>query len=309
MPTSKELASEFQSQTLRAVLLLEKNSRLSRTRFRYPIRVVTLEGEPKVIHALTGNVSTTGLFVRMDELLPSGTKVALSLEAGGRALALAQAEVMWASPHGPGRSPGCGVRFTEFLHPRAQELVDYLVKNLDRGKPLVLPRPPRSWMPGLLAAGLAVLVGGGVWMMRPSNAVVVVEAPVHEVAAAPVAVVAPAPVVVEEPAEEVFGGVVGLPSGTAPRLAWTLVGNELRLTPDLPGRSKVSRAFIMTGPPRAIFDLRGPRPKRSHTVPVSVPYATGIRVGAQVRGTRIVIQLARVPKTSKQDGGALVLSF
>ena len=97
------------------LVLIERQKRMSRVRFKHPIRVVTLEGQPRVIRTLTANVSRKGLFLRMPEPLPLGTKVALSLEAGGRALALAQAEVVWGRVQPsqmPGRFPGCGVRFT-----------------------------------------------------------------------------------------------------------------------------------------------------------------------------------------------------
>ena len=90
-------------------MLIERQKRLSRVRFKHPIRVVTLEGQPRVIRTLTANVSRKGLFLRMPEPLPLGTKVALSLEAGGRALALAQAEVVWGRVQEsqlPGRFPG-----------------------------------------------------------------------------------------------------------------------------------------------------------------------------------------------------------
>ncbi len=127
------------------------------------MRVVTLDGQPRVIRTLTANVSSKGMFVRMPEPLPTGTRVALSLEAGGRALALAQAEVVWQRLNEselPGRFPGCGVRFTDFLHPRAQELVDYLVDNLDRGKPLTAAPPQRQiprWIPAVAISSLAVV--------------------------------------------------------------------------------------------------------------------------------------------------------
>ncbi len=94
-------------------VLIERQKRVSRVRFRHPIRVVTLEGQPRVIRTLTANVSPHGLFLRMPEPLPLGTRVALSLEAGGRALALAQAEVVWGRVNEsqlPGRFPGCAGR-------------------------------------------------------------------------------------------------------------------------------------------------------------------------------------------------------
>jgi hypothetical protein len=131
--------------------------------------VASLEGTPRIVRTLTANLSTKGLFVRMPEPLPLGTKVALSFEAGGQTLPFAEAEVVWCRVHDsqlPGRYPGFGVRFDRFLHPRAKELVRYLVENLDRGKPLVLPttRPYRrvryavgAGLMGLSAMGAVAL--------------------------------------------------------------------------------------------------------------------------------------------------------
>ena len=69
--------------------------RLPRVRFRHPIRVASLEGTPRIVRTLTANLSSKGLFVRMPEPLPLGTKVALSFEAGGQTLPFAEAEVVW----------------------------------------------------------------------------------------------------------------------------------------------------------------------------------------------------------------------
>jgi hypothetical protein len=193
------------------VVLIERQKRASRVRFKHPIRVVTLEGQPRVIRTLTANVSHKGLFLRMPDPLPLGTKVALSLEAGGRALALAQAEVVWGRLNEsalPGRYPGCGVRFTEFMHPRAQELVTYLVDNLDTGKPLVLARSKsrlRQVAPWVaLAAGVMLIAGAAVAAMKmlaaeedsddSAEVVTAAIAPASEVVASPVVeAVGPAP--------------------------------------------------------------------------------------------------------------------
>ena len=472
-------------------MLIERQKRLSRVRFKHPIRVVTLEGQPRVIRTLTANVSRKGLFLRMPEPLPMGTKVALSLEAGGRALALAQAEVVWGRVNQsqlPGRFPGCGVRFTEFMHPRAEELVDYLVHNLDRGKPLMLAPPERRWMrwapyaagSALLAcAALATLLlwgpsdtedlseeapglalvaepptvrpapqvsspspgagegrGEGNPKLSPSSLTpsevegpaaaedlkqpvlvagaeapavatvsqVVVTAkesgPTAEVAKSPVTTAkelagaddakqratesaptaalqpavaaappstgkeitpaaerrqspvvatalerasakksAPVPAEAKTPspraearkepqlaklersssekepakkavlAKDVQRGNLKLPSGAATSLAWTLAGAELRLSPELSGGAQITHAFVLTGPPRAVFDLSGSAPLKSHVVPASPPYATAVRLGKQGAGTRIVVDLDSAPKRVTQDGAALVLTF
>ncbi|MDP3155484.1 MAG: PilZ domain-containing protein [Archangium sp.] len=383
-------------------MLIERQQRESRVRFEHPIRVVTLERQPRVIRTVTSNVSRDGLFVRMPEPLPTGTKVALSLEAGGRALALAQAEVVWTgadTTEVTERFPGCGVKFTEFMHPRAEELVRYLVHNLDQGKPLALAPPEKRWMKWLpLAAGVALVAcaalavfvfwgGAEPELEEEVPALELVAAPpiVHvspsplreegrgegpaapvaakEVEAAPVAAteVEATPVIAKEAApspvipSEVEGSVppraegapsialgangamapstplaataapskpapqrankpdqqgrVKLPSGAATSLTWTIAGTELRLTPELTSAAKLTRAFLLTGPPRAVFDLSGPSPEKSHTVPSAPPYATAVRLGKQPTGTRIVIDLDSAPRRATQDGSTLILEF
>ena len=405
-------------------MLIERQKRMSRVRFKHPIRVVTLEGQPRVIRTLTANVSRKGLFLRMPEPLPMGTKVALSLEAGGRAFALAQAEVVWgrAQPSQmPGRFPGCGVRFTEFMHPRAEELVQYLVRNLDQGKPLMLAPPERRWMRWMPHAAVGALIacaalamfvlwtpsapepldeeaptaslqlgtislspGGGrgepsdapvasvqaepIALTVPADALAAKPEPVaaepepiiakpeavaskpepvvanpEPIAAKPEPVVAnpepiaakpesvpakPAPVAVTKPEPATRSkpeppakanspkvttagqkGTVPLPSGAAASLKWTLTGSELRLAPELSSGAQVTKAFLLTSPARAVFDLSGAAPSKSHQVAAAPPYSSAVRLGKPGSGTRIVIDLDSAPKSSRQDGDALVLSF
>lgn len=148
-------------------VVIELKQRAPRVRFKHPVRVVPLDGSPRIYRTLSANLSRRGMFVRMPEPLPKGTRVALSLEAGGQALPFAEAEIAWCRTNEsqlPGRFTGFGVRFTSFLNPRAPELLEYLVKNLDRGRPLKMA-PPRSaarWrMVGIAAAVLAVVAVGG----------------------------------------------------------------------------------------------------------------------------------------------------
>lgn len=109
------------------------------------------------------NLSKQGLFVRMPQPLEPGTRVAISLEAHGRALPFAQGEVRWCRVQPSeleGRFQGCGVRFTGFLHPRSPELVDYLVKTLETGAPLTLAprRRRRERVLALVAASALVFL-------------------------------------------------------------------------------------------------------------------------------------------------------
>ncbi|MEW5739211.1 MAG: PilZ domain-containing protein [Myxococcota bacterium] len=144
-------------------MVIELKHRAPRVRFKHPVRVVPLDGAPRIYRTLTANLSRKGMFVRMPEPLPIGTRVALSLEAGGQALPFAEAEIAWCrtvESQWPGRYPGFGVRFTSFLNPRAPELLEYLVKNLDRGRPLKLAprRSRRRWVAVGAAAALVALL-------------------------------------------------------------------------------------------------------------------------------------------------------
>ncbi|MBL8914222.1 MAG: histone H1-like repetitive region-containing protein [Archangium sp.] len=479
-------------------MLIEHQKRSSRVRFKHPVRVVTLDGQPRVIRTLTANVSHKGMFVRMPEPLPMGTRVALSLEAGGRALALAQAEVVWAraqESHLPGRFAGCGVKFTGFLHPRAEDLVDYLVDNLDRGKPLLLAPPERTapkWFAAAAAAVLVVLAAGAALVFSDSE---VSADDIEDEVEAPVAtqpIVAGAPIVVTSPgrgigvrenppstpppesaaavdklaaqgiaadkvaadkvaaeklaaeklaadklaadklaadkvaadkvaAEKVAAdklaadklaadklaadklaadtlaadtlvadtlaadkvaadkvaadkvaadkvaadkvaadklaaekatasktpkiaadktsrpekvaakpaqnsgdfddlaasvdpralkqtgrsGRVSLPSCATSGLSWSLQGTNLVLDPGV----SVSRAFLLTNPARAVFDLDGAAPKKTVTLSASGPHMQSVRLGKLPNGTRVVVDLDELPRSAKQADGTLVLSY
>lgn len=150
-----------------SAVVIELPQRAPRVRFKHPVRVVPLDGSPRIYRTLTANLSRKGMFVRMPEPLPKGTRVALSLEAGGQALPFAEAEIAWcrtSESQLPGRFTGFGVRFTSFLNPRAPELVEYLVRNLDRGRPLKMAPPTAARhrrLVGLAAGVLALVVVGG----------------------------------------------------------------------------------------------------------------------------------------------------
>jgi hypothetical protein len=72
--------------------------------------------------------------VSLPEPLAEGTALALSLEADGQAWSFAQAEVIWTKPPDDALEPlggvapgnhGVGLRFTHFLNPGAEALVDH----------------------------------------------------------------------------------------------------------------------------------------------------------------------------------------
>ncbi|MBK7864037.1 MAG: AMIN domain-containing protein [Archangiaceae bacterium] len=157
-----------------------------------------IDGPPRAFRVLSGNLSKQGMFLSTPEPFAEGTKVALSIEAGGRVLPFAQGEVMWRQMKDglgqPGKvcgGAGFGVRFTGFLHPRAHDLVEFLVRNLDTGRPLALPRPPRwkkvaLWSVGVAATvalcALGMMLGRQVTFERAGQAEAEADA---EVAAAP----------------------------------------------------------------------------------------------------------------------------
>ena len=119
--------------------------RSPRVRFEQAVRVVPIGGAPRAYRLQATNLSREGLFLTMERPLDLGTRVALSLEAGGRVLPFAQGEVVWSRGQAPGPDfvpTGFGVRFTDFLHPRAGELIEAIVHARSTGAPLK-PAPPR----------------------------------------------------------------------------------------------------------------------------------------------------------------------
>ncbi len=83
----------------------------------------------------------------------------------------------------------------------------------------------------------------------------------------------------------------------------------MRLSPTLAPGARLARAFVLAGPPRAVFDLEGVAPKQSHALEREAPHVTGVRVGKQGRGTRVVVDLDGAPRSSAVEGGALVLTY
>ncbi|MBX7100841.1 MAG: PilZ domain-containing protein [Myxococcaceae bacterium] len=156
---------------------LALTQRDQRVPFARAVRVVPIvDGPPRAYRVLSGNLSRSGIFLATPAPFAEGTKVALSLEAGGRVLPFAQGEVIWG--RGEATSPGVGVKFTEYLHPRAREMVDYLVGTIEKGGSLELAPytegPSRlGWTAAIALVITGVLAGGGTgvwwWAQQPDE--------------------------------------------------------------------------------------------------------------------------------------------
>lgn len=289
-------------------------------RFRHPVRITSLGVEPRIIRTLTANLSLRGTFIRMPEPFATGTKLALALEVGGCALPFAEGEVVWSRPREsqmPGRYAGAGVRFSRFLHPRAPELVHYLVATLDTGRPLrAAPRP--HWarrLVGIAASGAAIaLMFLGFWPQPPPDP----EPAVFAALTAPNPPEGPTEAIdpswlepaVDEGLPPDAEGEFSLPSGAARAVSWALASSELRVGID---GGQLRRHFLLEAPPRVVFDVDGPPPKTSVTLArVSAPlrpFIQKVRVGRQGTTTRVVVDLARAPRDVSDDGEAVILSF
>ncbi len=139
----------------------ELTPRSPRVRFPRDVRVVPIGGPPRAYRLRATNLSKEGVFLTMTRPLEEGTRVALSLEASGLVLPFAQGEVV--RRQDPmmavaAQENGVAVRFTDFLHPRAGEMVSYLVETLQTGQPLQPAKPTPKWKRRLGAvAGVGAL--------------------------------------------------------------------------------------------------------------------------------------------------------
>jgi hypothetical protein len=332
--------------------------RSHRVRFKRPVRVVPLvDGPPRAFRVLSGNLSKQGIYLSMPEPFAEGTKLALSLEAGGRVLPFAQGEVVWRqgaetllhTPLKPGGGAGLGVRFTGFLHPRAHELIDYLVRNLDTGRPLQLPKPRRwkralKWTGGIAAsvalAALGVMLGRNVTLEPPApieqpsiaevappappapsqEPVPVMEAKPAEPELAPLPEApAPAPVMAaaealaakpEAPVPLSSAGLLPLPRCAASSLKWSQRGSRTDLDVAPVAGGKVVAAFRMKNPERLVVDLSGMSPKRSFVVKASeIPNVSGLRIGKRKGGGTRLVLDLTRPAGLKVEGSRVSLTY
>lgn len=125
-----------------------RRARLLRIQFRRPVHVRLASGGVRA-RLWSENLSLGGMFVRSDRTPRVGTHVLIWLEASGRVLPFALAEVVYRrTPEEAalyGGIPGFGVKFVG-MRARARELVTVLVQTLmphraigGRGAPQPIP--------------------------------------------------------------------------------------------------------------------------------------------------------------------------
>ncbi|MEW6435144.1 MAG: PilZ domain-containing protein [Myxococcota bacterium] len=213
--------------------------RSARAPFKYPVRV-TIAGE-RVVRLLSGDLSPNGMFLRMDEPPESGTVVVLAFEVKGQVLPFAEGEVAWRRASARG---GFGVRFTRFLHPRAQALIEYLATHVEAGVPLKPFTPPVSrkrwaWIAGA-AAGVTVLAAWNALAPGPNMSVDPSLACVGPA-------VAPEPVAASAPTPAFTPGAVAAAESTP-----KATPKKHRRTPRLPQGPAAEPVAVRTAPSAAL---------------------------------------------------------
>lgn len=313
--------------------------RSSRAPLKHPVRV-TIAGE-RVVRVLSGDISANGMFLMMADPPEQGTVVTMAFEAGGKVLPFAEGEVAWRRSAARG---GFGVRFTRFTHPRARALVDFLCENVEHGTTLKAQPPvrhARRWSGlALLAATLALLIS---WNTAPERVAafesgMVCSAPAA-VAPQPVAVSRPAPkklppkvrapsplpekpravptltraaAVAPARASAVKPGPFSstpIPSGAARLVNVSRVSGALRVSIDAVAGARVSGVTTLQNPARLVIDVAGLPPISNHVVSLSDSELRNITVAKQGKGTRLVIELVRLPTRVKQQGDSALISF
>ena len=104
--------------------------RRGQPRYDTSIEVDCRSGE-NFLFAYITNISEMGIFLRSDDPLPIGTRLALRFMHGGKELSL-NGEVVWINPVravGDNPNPGMGVRFID-LDPEAREDLVQLVRTI-----------------------------------------------------------------------------------------------------------------------------------------------------------------------------------
>ena len=312
--------------------------RSSRAALKHPVRV-TIAGQ-RVVRVLSGDISPNGMFLMMAEPPESGTVVSLAFEAGGKVLPFAEGEVAWRRSEARG---GFGVRFTRYLHPRAKALVDFLAENVEHGTSLkAQPQQPsrargvRRWsgFAALAAVASFLVTWGNAPESRPSlgagpvcvpAARAVVAAP--EVAASRVELTEPkkvraasrlaekpkaAPVLARTVASAVKPGQFSstpIPSGAARLVNVSRVSGSLRVAVDVVAGGRVSGVATLQNPARLIIDVAGLSPVANHVVSLADSELRQISATKQGKGTRLIIELVRLPTRVVQQGDSALITF
>ncbi|GMU60994.1 MAG: hypothetical protein AMXMBFR34_27570 [Myxococcaceae bacterium] len=317
--------------------------RSSRAAFKYPVRV-TIAGE-RVVRLLSGDISPNGMFLQMEDPPEPGTVVVLAFEVRGQVLPFAEGEVAWrrASQRG-----GFGVRFTRFLHVRAQALIAYLAANVESGAPLKPFTPPvRRWRWASRLATAAVLAAFLLAVNAPEPAPVMslgpslssegpeaVETPGPAFSEGPAVSVAPAPkphppkkrarvrlpqgpkqeaptLARTAPATALPGrfSSTPLPSGAARLVNVSRVGGALRVAIDPVAGGRVTAVTAIQSPPRLVVDVAGTAPTGSHAVVLADPELERISVSRNGAGTRLIFALKRAPGRVAQHGDSALVSY
>jgi hypothetical protein len=252
---------------------------------------VTPDGQSgtALLHSI--NLSLGGMFVRAANAPTQGTRLALSLEAAGRWLEFAEAEVAWVG----GR--GFGVKFTN-LRPRARALVEHLVARGGTGEAAAV----RSSAKRVVLVGATLLAVGGAALLglraRAKAPAIETPPPVAQVAAP----VAPPPQPKPAPAPELTATRpleaappagefnFALPTGGVSSLRVIISDREVVVAPSLRRGSTILRVFELPSPARLVIDVGGREPKYSWQLE-GWTGVKSVRIGARNHGTRVVVDL------------------
>jgi hypothetical protein len=233
------------------------------------------------------NLSLGGMFVASETALPPGTAVALALEASGKQLEFAEAEVVWQAPS------GFGVRFTK-LRPRARALVEHLVARGGTGEMRAVSSSGGTqtrWKIAAIGALVAVIGASAAVALgvRASRARAVAAAAVAATPApAPTALTAAAAPV--EPTIAPGDYEVALPTGAVTSIKIAVSATEVAITPQLHKGAAVRHVFKLTSPPRLVIDVAGRIPRYSWQLDGN-NVVKSVRVGGRNKGTRVVVDL------------------
>jgi hypothetical protein len=316
--------------------------RSTRAPFKYPVRC-TIAGE-RTVRVLSGDLSSSGMFLLMSDPPPTGTVVQLAFEAGGRVLQFAEGEVAWSRTTGD--RGGFGVRFTRFVHPRAGALIDYLCDNVQAGTALKPRQTPPMWRRrwsgvAALAAVLALLIA--VRAESPAPGPVAIDPslvcrfdPTSMVPSCPEPAPAPPPVVVapaptKKPAlarlseaprpavtvtRTVFTAAkpaslssTAIPSGAARLVTVTRVSGSVRVAVDAVAGGQVTSVRALQNPPRLVLDVTGIPPVSDHVIKLDDPELLDVKVSKQGKATRLTIDLVRHPSRVVQQGDSALISY